>query len=186
MSLENFRKWSEVLKNYCQIAAVLVAGWWTFHLFGKKEAPGLEARGSASSQIKWQPISGSDDKEADLEVILQNTGATSFNVSKIRVRGWEFDMARREEKITFFDVDKIKTQPPFFDKTYELDPNSSIPFPSHYPPGASSYNAFTWVLKPDCTKRLYFVAEVYQAGKKAPNWSAASWEQECPQQQQQK
>jgi len=184
MSLDNFRNWSEVLKNYCQVAAVLVAGWWTYHLFVKKEAPGLEARGSASSEIKWQSISGSDDKEVDLQLVLQNTGMTSFNVSKIRVRGWEFDMARREEKITFFDVDTIKTEPPFFDKTYELDPSSSIPFPSHYPPGGSNYNSFSWVLKPDCTKRLYFVAEVYQGGKKTPNWSAASWGHECPQQRQ--
>ena len=139
----------------------------------------LEARGSASSQIKWQPISGSDDKEVDLELVLQNTGTTSFDISKIRVRGWEFDMTRREEKITFFDVDKFRTEQPFFDKTYELDPSSSIPFPSHYPPGASSYNSFTWVLKPDCTKRFYFVADVYERGRKSPNWSAASWGQQC-------
>jgi len=47
---------------------------------------------------------------------------------------------------------------------------SSIPFPSHYPPGASNYNSFTWVLKPDCTKRLYLVAEFYLNGKESPNW----------------
>ena len=181
MSLDNFRSWSEVLKNYCQIVAVLVGGWWTYHLFVKKEAPWLEARGSASSEIKWQSISGSDDKQVDFQLILRNTGTTSFNISKIRVRGWEFDMAGLTEKIRFFDVDKIKTQEPFFDKTYKLDPSSSIPFPSHYPPEASGYNSFTWILKPDCTKRLYLVAEVYQAGKKTPNWSAASWAQECPQ-----
>jgi hypothetical protein len=181
MSLDNFRNWSDVLKNLFQVAAVLVAGWWTYHLFVKKEAPGLEARGSASSKIEWQSISGSSDKEVDFQLLLQNTGTTSFNVSKIWVRGWEFDMSSRPERIRFLDVDQIKTQPPFFDKAYELNQGASIPFPSHYPPGASNYNSFTWVLKPDCTKRLYLVAEVYKAGKESPNWSAASWAQECPQ-----
>src|SRR5438128_6114500 len=104
MNMDSTKNWSEVLKNYCQIAAVLVAGWWTFHLFVKKEAPGLEARGSASSQIKWQSISGSNDKEVDFEVLLQNTGATSFNLSKIRVRAWEFDIPLQKDKIKFLDV----------------------------------------------------------------------------------
>jgi len=144
MSLDNFRNWSEVLKNFCQIAAVLVAGWWTYHLFVKKEAPGLEARGSASSEIKWQSISGSSDKEVDFQLLLQNTGMTSFNVSKIRVRGWEFDMSSGADKIRFLDVNQIKTEPPFFNKTYELDQMSSIPFPSHCPPAHPTTIPLPW------------------------------------------
>jgi Domain of unknown function (DUF5069) len=125
---ERIKDWSEIIKSFCQVVAIVVAGWWTYHLFLKKEAPGLEARGSASSKIEWTSVSGSSEYEVDFQVNLENTGTTSFNISTIRVRGWEFDVAQPEQRIAFIDPEKVEARPTFFDKTYRLDPKSALPF----------------------------------------------------------
>jgi hypothetical protein len=174
------KDWSETIKNYCQVLAVLIAGWWTYHLFVQKEAPALEARGNATSELNWFPTAGADDWEVDFGVTLENKGTTSFNISKIRIRAWEFDYGSAKDHIAFFDPDQIQSKPPSFEKTYPLQKGSVLPFPSHYPPGAANANSFVWLLKnPDCTKRIYFLAEFYKEGQQSPNWSTYQWGQEC-------
>lgn len=180
MDQESAKNWSEVLKNYAQIFAIMVAGWWTYHLFMQKDAPGLEARGNVTSDLNWYQTAGTDDWEVDFGILLENKGTTSFNISKIRIRGWEFDFGSTADHIQFFDPVKIQSQRPFFEETYPLRAGAVLPFPSHYPPGATNANSFVWLLKPDCKKRIYFLAEFYEEGKgEAPNWSTYSWGQEC-------
>ncbi len=181
MNPQSAKDWSDSLKNYCQIAAIIVAGWWTYTSFIQKDAPGLEARGNATSDIYWTRIgTSSNDWELEFSVLLENKGTTSFDISKVRLRAWEFDFQTAKDHITFFDPERMQAGPTFFDKTYEIKAGQVLPFPAHYPPGASNRNAFVWLIKPDCTKRIYFEAEFYKTGKdEAPNWSTYWWGQEC-------
>jgi hypothetical protein len=181
VSFEKKRQWSEVIKNYCQIGAILLGGWWTYSLFVKKDAPLLEARGNCISELKWFPTASPENLEVVFAVVLENKGSTSFDISKIRVRGWEFDFGSSTERLTFFDPAKMQEKDRFLNETYELTPSSSLPFPSHYPPGATMTNSFVWLIKPVCSKRLYFVAEFFKKGTEdTPTWFTYSWSQECP------
>jgi hypothetical protein len=180
MIQENAKSWSEIFKNYCQVAAIIIAGWWTYHLFIQKDAPGLEARGNVTSEISWYQTAGSDDWEVNFSVSLENKGTTSFNISKIRVRGWEFDYGSAKKHLDFIDPNKIQSGATFSDTTYTSKAKSGLPFPSHFPPGAAAGNSFVWLLKdPDCKKRIYFLAEFYKDGEESPNWSTYQWGQEC-------
>jgi len=182
MNPQSAKDWSEPVKNYVQVAAIIVAGWWTYNLFVQKDAPGLEARGNATSRTYWNAASDSPDSDWELEfnVLLENKGTTSFDISKVHVRGWEFDPPNREGDLTFFDPEAVQRGPTFFDHVYDIKPGQVLPFPSHYPPGASYENAFVWLVKPDCNKRVYFEAEFYKMGKSdAPNWSTYSWGKKC-------
>jgi hypothetical protein len=174
------KDWSETIKNYCQIAAILIAGWWTYHLFGEKDAPGLERRGNTFSDLKWFETAGSEDSEVDFFVTLENKGTTSFDVAKVRVRAWEFDYGNAKEHLEFVDLDKVRAKPTFFDKEYPLTKESVYPFPSHFAPGAVAVNSFVWLLKdPDCKKRVCFLAEFLKPGDKSPTWWTYQWGQEC-------
>jgi hypothetical protein len=178
---ERTRQWSEVIKNYLQIAAIVVGAWWTYNLFVKKDAPGLEARGNVISDLTWSPPASPDYSEVVFAVLLENKGTTSFDISKIRLRAWEFDFGNPTKRFVFFDSAKMLTET-FFDEEYKLTPQSSLPFPSHYPPGAAMNNSFAWLIKkPDCSKRLYFVAEFFQKGTEdTPTWFTYSWGRACP------
>ena len=80
-----------------------------------------------------------------------------------------------------YDPESVRSRTPFFDKTYQLSRTSSSTFAAHYPPGASVFNTFDWLVKPDCKKWLFFTADVYkQKEENAPTWSTYSWWQECP------
>lgn len=182
MNRESMKDWSEALKNCVEIIAIIIAAWWTYHLFIQKDAPGLEARGSATGQISWyQPKSGlPGEVEVEIGVALENKGTTSFDISRIHVRAWEFDIGPHEGGFIYFDPEKIQQNAPFFDHTYSLNAASALPFPAHYPPGYSFNNSFTWLMKPDCKKWIYFAAEFYERGKEdAPTWATYSWDGEC-------
>jgi hypothetical protein len=182
MNLEKTRHWSELVKNYFHVIAIIVGAWWTYILFIQKDAPLLEARGNATSEILWFLTTSPNENEREVVflVILANTGSSSFDISKIRVRGWEFDFGNHADRLAFFDPEEMQEQEPFFKKTYDLTSGSGLPFPSHYPPGASMKNSFVWLIKPDCKKRIYFAAEFFKKGDDdAPNWFTHSWTQEC-------
>src|SRR2546423_1579546 len=178
---EKTRHWSEVIKNYCQIGAIILGGWWTYRLFIKKEAPGLEARGTTISGIQWIRTSAKDEtRELVFSVTLENKGSSSFDISKIRVRGWEFEFGRATNHLEFFDPEKMQSEKTFFERTYNLTSNSGPPFPSPYPPGAILTNSFIWLTKPECGKRIHVVAEFFLKGKEdVPNWFTGSSTQEC-------
>jgi hypothetical protein len=181
VNLETTRRWSDVLKNYCQIVAIFVGAWWTYNLFVKKDAPGLEARGTVISDLKWFPTAIPETAEVVFAVVLENKGTTSFDISKIRIRGWEFDFGNPAERIVFFDPAEMLHKT-FHDRAYKLTPKSSLPFPAHYPPGAVMTNSFAWLIKqPDCAKRLYFVAEFFKTDSEdTPTWFTYAWSQACP------
>jgi hypothetical protein len=182
MNPENGRPWSELIKNYVQIAAIVIGGIWTYRLFIQKDAPGLEARGTTDSYIQVLPTGANDGtREIVFSVRVENKGTSSFDISKIRVRGWEFEFGKASSHLEYFDPKKWQSEKPFFDETYELTAESGPPFPSHYPPGAILTNSFTWLAKPDCGKRVFFQAEFFLKDRKdVPNWFTGTWSSECP------
>src|SRR2546430_3410371 len=158
VSHEKTRHWSDVVRDYFPIAAILLGGLWTYIIFIQKDFPLLEARGNATSDIFWFRTTSpnEDDREVVFNVVLENRGSSSFDISKIRVRGWEFDFGTDAGHLAYFDPIKMQEKKTFHDETYNLTSGSGLPFPSHYPPGASMTNSFVWLIKPKCEKRIYF------------------------------
>jgi len=181
IQLESAKNQSEVIKNYAQIVAVIIAAIWTFYLFVKLNSPGLETRGSVTDAINWYALGGSDKFLVDFHVDIENKGTTSFDISKIHVRAWEFAEDMQKEGLEYVDPTSVRGREAFFDRTYDLTQTSQSLFPSHYPPGTVVGNTFDWVVKPDCKKWLLFAADVYKKGDgDAATWSAYKWWQECP------
>ena len=183
MNLESKKGWSEVIKNYAQIVAVIIAGFWTYHVFTQKESPNLQHRASASSEINWIRENGPSEFTVLFNVTLENTGVTAFNISKIQVRGWEFSLDSKDGNLTYYDYEKIMAATPFFDRTYNTQTTKLLPFPQHYPPGVAFTNSFGWLLRirdEDCKKFVLFSADFYKEGDESgPAWTAYSWDQKC-------
>lgn len=181
MNRESTKEWSEVIKNFAQIAAIVIAGFWTYHLFKQKDAPGLEIRGGASADLTWSRLRDTSNYLVDFHATISNDGTTSFDVSRIHVQAWEFDPDTQQEGLNYVDPEIIRSRKPFFEKTYQLSETSSSAYPSHYPPGASRGNSFGWIMKPDCKKWALFSADVYIKGQEeTPRWNAYRWWQQCP------
>jgi hypothetical protein len=181
MKRESTKDWSEVIKNFAQIIAIIIAGFWTYHLFKQKDAPGLEIRGAASTNLSWSKLRDTDNYLVDFYATIKNEGTSSFDVSKIHVQAWEFASDTQKERLNYIDPEIIRSGQPFFEKTYQLNETSSSVFPSHYPPGAEHGNSFGWTLKPDCKKWMLFATDFYLKGEdNAPRWMTYVWWQECP------
>jgi hypothetical protein len=183
MNLQSKKDLSEVIKNYAQIVAVVIAGIWTQHVFSQKESPNLEPRGSAHSEIKWIKENGPSEFTVLFNVTLENIGVTPFNISKIQVRGWEFSSDTKDGNFTYYDYERITSAPPFFDRIYQTKATTLVPFPIHYSSGASFTNAFAWLLKirdEDCEKFVLFRADFYkEENEVGPAWTTYSWDQKC-------
>ncbi len=176
---QSFKDWCEILKNVFQIVAIMIAGYWTWHLFRERDAPSLEVRGSASSVIHWYPIKPGDQVQLAFDVDLQNSGVKSFDIAKIVVKTWEFDVGTADG-LNFLDVRKIKSQRAV-EQEYDLTDKGDRSFPSHYPPGASLTNTFEWTGKPNCQKWILLQAEFYtKKDSTKPDWSTSAWHQQCP------
>ncbi|HEX5603357.1 MAG TPA: hypothetical protein VFX63_12440 [Pyrinomonadaceae bacterium] len=135
MDRQSTKDWSEVIKNFAQIVAIVIAGFWTYHLFMQKDAPGLEVRGAAYSDLTWSRLRDSDSYLVDYHPSISNEGNSSFDISKINVKAWQFDPETQPERLNYVDPETIRSEKPFFEKTYQLSETSSSVFASHYPPG---------------------------------------------------
>lgn len=178
---------TEILKNAAQILAIVIAGIWTYYLFGQKEAPSLEPRADVYSSLSWQNKGEDSTCRAVFNVVFHNTCNTSFDVSKILLRGWLFDkLTENKNGIAFLDIDSIQNSGDnFFNKTYPAINNSKSssninPFIIHYPPDASYNHSFEWEIKNMKDKWICFKIEFYINGENdRPKWMAASWDQVC-------
>jgi hypothetical protein len=180
-NLEAKKSRSEIIRNYAQLAIVVIAALWTIYLFYIKDIPGLENRGTMSNAINWYRLGETDKLLLQYYVEIENKGASSFDISKIHVKAWEFSPDMQKDGIVFVDPKIIRAETPFFNEIYQLDRTPTSPFPSHYPPGTSTKNTFDWIVKGDCQKWILFSAEVYKSGEEdKPFWSSYTWWQQCP------
>lgn len=170
---------SEIIKNWSTIIAIIAAALWAIYLFEVKERPGLEIRGSVTSESLLRTTYDPDTVEIAYVVTVENKGATAFDINKIHLQAWEFDAPQLTKRFNFLDVDGAKGTTPFHDKIYDLSSPPRV-FPSHYAPGqifSSTFNFF--LVKPDCAKWVLLAVEFYENGHSEPTWSSTSWRPEC-------
>lgn len=178
---------SEVIKNWVQIVAVIGGGIWAYYTFGQKEAPSLEPRADVNSSMSWQDASSDSTCRALFKVIFHNTGNSSFDISKVVLKGWLFDEIHDNgNAATFLDIDSIQNSGNnFFNKTYKAKefPNSYSginPFIIHYPPDASYNHTFEWEVKDMKEKWICFKIEFFIDGEiNRPKWVTSSWDNVC-------
>lgn len=153
--LEQFKGWSEVLKNIAQICAIIVAGWWTYHKFIKTEAPSLELRADVMSNVNWVPSSNPEYCQANFRIQVENSGKSSFDLGSIHVRAWKFDVPANENAAaTSFDNDQIKKGPTFFDRTFRTAPTG------HYAPGVKGDGGFNIAVSRSTNSLVLFSADL--------------------------
>jgi hypothetical protein len=181
LDLEQSKTWIEVIKNIVQILAIIIAGFWTYILFVQQDAPILEPRASTNGNLSIQPIQNSDNCELIYNVGLRNIGTTSFDVTKVTVKGWNFQRQAPGEFAQFLDVQLIQKQANlFFNKAYtdeNNDPDVTKPFYiEHYPPDHQYNNTFSWIVKNDSeTWVLIHVQFFAKTNGKDYSWQTYHW-----------
>jgi hypothetical protein len=187
---------SEVIKNYAQMFAVVIAAGWTLYLFFQREKPFLEQRAEITSDRKWQNIRSKDQCRAVFDVEFVNTGTRSIDIAKALVRVWRFELPGSQDKdATYVDLDTIQHEKPF--DQFEVvadpdDPDSSHPFVEHHPPGAKFHHAFEWIVNPghvsapsgtiNAVRRWYVRLDLYNSlDSKQSSWHTGNWAPICNQ-----
>jgi hypothetical protein len=156
-TVERIKTWSESAKNIAQIIAIVVAGLWTYQKFIKTEVPSLELRSSVTSDLSIDPLADKRSCSATFSVYAENIGQSSFDVSRVRVRGWEFDVAEDKKRFAVFvDTEKTTSKPPFFDQEF-----TSRRLVGRYAPGQKSFTTFEWILRRSPNKMIVFEAELH-------------------------
>jgi hypothetical protein len=179
--IESARNLSEMLKNAVTILAIVIAGFWTYTKFIRVEAPTLEPRGSASSSIYWNDLEGGKC-EAVFDVNFANTGNTSFDVTKLEVRGWKF---RRNwitgQFATYLDIDEVRNKGELiFQKTYsERLSGGNHMFIGHYSPTNTFRHSFVFSIDKAPDQNVYFEADFYINGNDQIQSYSGSWDSTC-------
>lgn len=178
---------TEIAKNIVEIVALCIAGGWALYTFGLKDKPSLEHRTKVDSELVWKQASGTGTCEAQLNVTFENIGTTAFDISRVRVRGWEFPAIalEGEEVARYIDVNSIQAKvSTFFDKTYDQSTLSEdaiwAPFLGHYPPGVVWKHSFQFVMKQIPDKWALLMVQLYEQGNEStPIDATYSWESVC-------
>jgi hypothetical protein len=114
---DNITKWVQV------IALVVTAGWvfWRFQLL---EMPSSLRRPGVSTNLSSELVRGTNGATCDLklEIKIENSGLTSFKVSKIQVSGWRLPFPTPSPNTPLFlDAEKIELANTFIRYDY-VDP----------------------------------------------------------------
>jgi hypothetical protein len=142
-----------------QVAAIMVAGIWTWTVFQRMSAPSLETKFGVETKLNWAPTSDGKHCLADFYVTVKNQGQSPFDVDGARVRGWLVDMRKHklllsgEGKPAYFDPNIADPKSPGHEDPFYDGVGQPIPqdLSTHYPPGAmeDSDATFTFENSPD-------------------------------------
>lgn len=177
---DSVKTWSEIAKNVVSIAAVFVAAYWSYYIFAKKDEPTLQPRAKSTYSLKWN--NAGDVCKANLRVDLENTGASDFNISKVRVQGWNFEKNDQSSgSPVYFELNDVRRKgPTFFDATY--DDSNPITFVGHFPPQSGTGHNFEWSFQRQPNRWVYFQVDMYRPEdlNKAATF-IGTWDQICGQ-----
>lgn len=81
----NIHTWVDTANKLVQIVAVLVAGIWTWSVFSRTNAPGLEAKLNVRSELSWSDTADKDVCSAGFHVWAKNDGERAFEIDKVSV-----------------------------------------------------------------------------------------------------
>jgi hypothetical protein len=150
---EAIKTWTESVKNIVQILAIIIAGAWAYWTFGVQEEPSLEARARADSTITWfTPSKSENECIAQFGPSLENVGASSFEISVVRLRGWIFERQLKDGGIaTYIDSEEVQAQDPFFEKEF-----NNGPFIQRYPPTEKFSWTYEWIVSQEPDQLILF------------------------------
>ncbi len=183
--LQRSKDWSEIVKNIIETLAFIVAAYWTYHIFGQKEAPSLEPVLGVDSSLELEKTMDPGIYQLFLDVAAENKGISSVDVAKIRVRAWQFENEIAEgEDINYLDIEDIETDGKrFFEATYHTtesprDHKVYLPLIRHYPPKTIFNHTFQWrVNSKSINGWICFKVDLFEnLGDEYPSWEAYSWD----------
>jgi hypothetical protein len=183
--------WVDITNKTMQILALLVAGWWSWNLWSRTSAPGLESKLNVQTDVNWNPSSNKDDCQASLSIDLKNEGQRSVEVDEVTITAWMIDLqsfnAPSKLQPTFLDTEFIESH-----GTRVYGPASDGPAQKdligHYSPGVGHNSTVAALFKKSPGTIFYFETEVkghasrglipFTAGDRIPV-SAWTLEQVC-------
>lgn len=171
----NVLHWSERVKNYVEILAILVGGSWALFTFVIKEEPGLALRRKGTSTIEWSSAHTKGYSKANFGATLENTGTSIFHIQKVHFQAWLCDdpSPARGENAKYLDAKQFQAQGKiFFDTIYEYKGDADLanpgkPFIGRYNEGAVWNEHFEFLVKNDSNKVVLFYVTFYESGHPA-------------------
>lgn len=179
---------SEIIKNYMQIFAIVIAGIWTAWVFYQMEKPLLQFRADGKCEVQWEQGDMSDACRAVFDVEFQNSGKTHFDIEKVRIRAWRFRKLpmKENDSTVYFDFNPYLVQDNLItDRTYLIAAKSSqgdvvLPLVGPYPSGVKYHHSFEWQLKRDHRQLVFFRADLYKkADETQTPWYFTGWSAIC-------
>jgi len=157
-ALTSNREIIEVIKNFTEIIALLIAAAWAIYNFEVKDSPILEK--SAASFCELQIDSMTESKDILKYVLhMKNMGKTSFDVDSLRISYWVIPTKVMMRDNYFSAADYVQQCAPDYTM---LDDGFSY----HYVPDKECIERYLFFLdkKPDCG--ILIKANFYLKGKK--------------------
>jgi len=148
---------SEIVKNYVQVLAWVLAAFWTLWVFRQTQSPFLETRGSTQSLVRWVPRPTNPEQcQANFEVTVGNVGNIPFDVVSVRIRRWAYKKTSFPKPPTFVDVQQIQQGQADFDREFR-----SGTLIRHYPPNQAASDTYAWLLNRSPDSILIFRADFH-------------------------
>lgn len=142
MDLGRARTVSEIIKNFGEVFALIVAGLWAYTQFLETESPSLEIRGFSESALNWYQTPEFNHCLGQFGVSIRNIGKKSFNISNGTIRVWLVDPPPSGQLISYLDPKQFSTEKPFFEKSFTDAKNLRLL--GHFPPNVVSQYDFTF------------------------------------------
>ena len=89
----NFHRRVDTTNKLIQIVAVVIAGMWTWIVFARTSAPGLEPKLNLRSALSWSDTADNDVCAAAFHVWAKNEGQRAFEIHTIRVTAQLVDLS---------------------------------------------------------------------------------------------
>jgi hypothetical protein len=175
----SLKDWSEIAKNCFQIVALIVAAVWTYQMFVRKDVPLLQRHATTGGRFQWSSVD-SDQCEGSYYVSLKNDGLTDFDVYKVRVRMWEFEIPQRHasSSVQYVDLDRVKRGHPVFERIY-----GDGAFVRHFPPSHERSERYAWFFKRSPKRNILLMVEFFTTHEvdSDPEWMQYYWWTACDQ-----
>jgi hypothetical protein len=181
----SIRDWLNEVKTLVEIVAIILAGVWAYNRFIWMESSALEVRADSGSEISWSDHTN-DTCIASFEAHIENIGITSFDITKVAVRGWLFEAREQGDEIaTYLRMEDLQINGELFfneeyTDTYLSYDNTKIPFLARYPPGARFFHTFQWRMNHTPGKWVLFRLDFHtKDGTIEKQWYTGRWSQLC-------
>src|SRR6266436_263013 len=164
----NFHTWIDTLNKLVQIVAVLIAGMWTWSVFARTSAPGLESKLSLRCELNWTETADKHVCNAVFHVSAKNDGQRGFDISEVTIQGYALDLATLPKPPETGDPILLDSK---FIENYgrKLKLSDAVSFladlDGHYAPGTQNDSEITFQFGKRSNQLIEFRA--YFAGKES-------------------